>query len=279
MSRFHHHRYDDNNQEGDGSSSSYSRVRSFMWEHRYSILKDVVIVFFPIISVICSDVEDPVDGYGGCRILFFWLSTIVLDHVIEREDFTKHLGWNTVDVLIVVSAVWATLGYSRFVLSSKGLDSWALSPATTLFLVCRGHDLVLPLSFLSFLICFRMLRYLDVFPSILVPWRTFTRSSSEIFSYLIGFVLTLVAFASLYTINFGGEDEAFSGVGRSFRSLSPKLFDALPPRDAAAGARIASEVINIFFAFTVTFFITNLLLAIVLEHYTLGTSYDFRISP
>jgi len=218
-------------------------------------MKDFLIVAIPSINIIYTDFEDPSDGYGACRIFVYWLVSILVDHIIEHNELVRYIGWNAVDLLILVSAIWSIVVYTEFVLNTKvRLESWDFNPDITLFLVCRGHDLVLPLSILSFFMCIRMLRYLDVFPTVLVPWRTFTRSAFEIFSYMIAFILTLVAFASLYTINFGGQDEDYSGVGRSIRALSPLIFDALPPSDGGAGARIASEVINIFFAFTATFF-------------------------
>jgi len=86
-----------------------------------------------------------------------------------------------------------------------------------------------------------------------VPWGTFTKSFGEITSNLIVFVLIIVGFAILYTINFGGEMPEFSGTMTTFATLLPDLFQNLPPE--YKNDHTMSLLFNFMFGFVVNFLI------------------------
>ena len=231
------------------SSDGYGRegpatIFSFLWLNGWSLLRDLLILVVPMITVVVYNITGKIGKYRGMRLLFFWVISFLVDHVHERADFFKHLGWNMVDILIAIFTGWS--------LSSTQLVDYetkeeVLDPETTLFLVSNSRSLMLPISIWFFLVTIRMLRYLYIFPAISVPWATFTRSFTEISSYLIVFCVIIAAFAILYMVNFGGELQSFSGIWHTYQSLLPFLFRQLPQEDSTAHA--LSAVINFFFGF------------------------------
>ena len=79
------------------------------------------------------------------------------------------------------------------------------------------------------------------------------------------FCVIVLAFSCIYTLNFGGQTAAYSGLGTTFRSLVPHwLHD--PPQEGTT-SRALSTTVNALFALIMSTFLTSILVAIILSHY------------
>lgn len=186
---------------------------SFLWLKRYSVLKDVIILLVPMFAVIANDIRDDGGTFVGFRVMLLWLITVVCDHLTDRTSFWKEFSWNVVDLMCVAMACWSFTEVLAFIAYDSDNQTWSLDPPTSLYLISHSRQIIFPFSVLAFLIFLRNLRFLHIFPSISVPWQTFSHSFQEVVSYLFVFLVVILAFSTLYMINFGGELEEYSGLG------------------------------------------------------------------
>jgi hypothetical protein len=61
----------------------------------------------------------------------------------------------------------------------------------------RGSTLEQPFSMVLFLIVLRLLRYLEIFPMVAVPWTTFVKALPELVAYSAVFVIISLGFSLL----------------------------------------------------------------------------------
>lgn len=179
----------------------HGAMKYFLRDKAFSILKDLLIIGLPVLVVLVNDIYGTTGGYAGARLFGLWFLTMVIDHVRERHLFFQDLGWNVVDIAIAVFAMWSFFGISHFIHYLARFKQWSLDPSSTLFLITQHRQLIFPFSFTAFLLWLRILRFLHIFPTIAVPWKTFTNSFSEISSYMIVIVVILLAFSTLYALN------------------------------------------------------------------------------
>ena len=158
--------------EYHGGSKATTKA-AFLRSEQKSIMSDFLVLIVIIFRVVVENEPHAMGKNISMRAILLWILTILVDHVIERKLFFKQLGWNILDLLICAFVFWSFVSYSELTMSQQ--VSQTFDPEATLFLVSQGNALVFPFSLVLSLAFFRLLRYLDVFPSITVPWRTFTR--------------------------------------------------------------------------------------------------------
>ena len=156
-------------------ASGLSRVWTYIWSERSSLMKDMLIIGVPVINVVLTDIYGSTSRISSLRALLFWTMTVVFDHLRERDRFMKNFGWNMLDVFIIVFFGWSLTAITQL-FAFDGRTEWSMDPSITLFFVNSSRLIMFPISMLIFLMFFRVLRYLHIFPSIVVPWQTFTRS-------------------------------------------------------------------------------------------------------
>jgi len=123
------------------------------------------------------------------------------------------------------------------------------------------------------MIFIRGLRYLDVLPSIKVPWDTFVHSFSELVSYIIVFICIIGAFAALFSLNFGGEMASYSGLMTAFWTLFPDLvgdLETVRGNDGNMHESAIATIVVFCYGFTLAFFVSN-----ILRTYHLETMQNF----
>jgi len=112
----------------------------------------------------------------------------------------------------------------------------------------------------------------QVFPLLYVPMKSFTRSVHELAAYTIVFIILTAAFGLLFMFTLGGEERSVSGVQNAFLSLLPDIVvgGGGSTHGFSTGIyrkQLWTSIISLLYAFVTTFFVSNLLFAIVWEAY------------
>ena len=152
----HFQRFPENYSARDG------KLSSFLWQQRRGILKDALVIILATLVVVMCGLPGSSNKLFQGGIPALWVLTILVDQIRERKTFLTHLGWNMVDLMIVVCACWCVASTRRF-MEHQSADQ-VVDPVATLFLISQASNLVFPFSVLAFFAFLRLLRYLDVFP-------------------------------------------------------------------------------------------------------------------
>jgi len=125
---------------------TYTRLR---W---LGFMKDLAIVIIPLINLAYNDIHGETH-FAAYNLLILWLASIVFDHIREWRLFHQQLGYNTIDILVLIFACWSLVSLAAHVQYDKhDDDDITLDPVAALFFLCSARDLVFPISMLAFMV-------------------------------------------------------------------------------------------------------------------------------
>jgi hypothetical protein len=152
----------------------------------------------------------------GLRFYLLYVTFLVVELVIHIRSCISD-GWYLLDVLLVMSSIWLCAEYIRITDVMGGghfFGDAGLNERLSLVFLSYGPILQLPFSVVVFLLTVRLLRFVNIFPVMSVPWRTFVRSLTEVMAFFFIFCVivlvrtsraqqaschSLALFSSLYT--------------------------------------------------------------------------------
>jgi len=55
-----------------------------------------------------------IHGDTGTHLTMFWVISILVDLLIERQRSLRDMSWHALDILVIIAAIWAVISFQMY---------------------------------------------------------------------------------------------------------------------------------------------------------------------